>query len=175
MPKPPRYVPHRELPPYSYVPGLHPHPISDPRGHMHGHEESDVDQAGAIAFGFDLFNHGYYWEAHEAWEQAWVSAGRKGELADILKGLIKLAAAGVKAREGKAEGVRRHARRAEELFANGRVTNSFCGDWAKHAADIAVSADQLLNQSSESVVVVFGFCLELAMSFRNSFIDTNSE
>jgi hypothetical protein len=33
-----------------------------------------------------------------------------------LKGLIKLAAAGVKVREGRSEGVRRHAKRAEELF-----------------------------------------------------------
>jgi hypothetical protein len=24
------------LPPYSYVPGFTPHPVSDPRGHMHG-------------------------------------------------------------------------------------------------------------------------------------------
>lgn len=34
----------------------------------------------------------------------------------FLKGLIKLAAAGVKAREGKPAGTRSHARRAAELF-----------------------------------------------------------
>ena len=34
----------------------------------------------------------------------------------MLKGLIKLAAAGVKAREGRAAGVARHAKRAVELF-----------------------------------------------------------
>ena len=48
----------------------------------------------------DLLNHGFYWEAHEAWETLWHAAGRKGEIADFLKGLIKLAAAAVKAREG---------------------------------------------------------------------------
>lgn len=66
--------------------------------------------------GLDLFNYGYYWEAHEAWEAVWHAAGRRGLLGDFLKGLIKLAAAGVKVREGRTLGVVRHARRAEELF-----------------------------------------------------------
>ena len=69
-------------------------------------------------FGVDLFNHGYYWEAHEVWEGLWHACGRKGTLADFLKGLIRLAAAGVKAREGNPTGVIRHARRAEELFSH---------------------------------------------------------
>ena len=47
--------------------------------------------------GCDLFNHGYYWEAHETWEGLWNACGRSGTTADFLKGLIKLAAAGVKA------------------------------------------------------------------------------
>jgi predicted metal-dependent hydrolase len=67
-------------------------------------------------FGIDLFNHGYYWEAHESWEAVWHAAGRKGTAADFLKGLIKLAAAGVKAREGSAAGAQRHARRCRELL-----------------------------------------------------------
>jgi len=63
-----------------------------------------------------LFNAGYYWEAHEAWEGVWIAAGRKGLLADYVKGLIKLAAAGVKVREASAIGAQRHFARAEELF-----------------------------------------------------------
>ena len=63
-----------------------------------------------------MFNHGFYWEAHEAWEALWHAAGRRGATADFLKGLIKLAAAGVKAREGRAAGVRQHSQRAGELF-----------------------------------------------------------
>ncbi len=46
----------------------------------------------------------------------WKACGRRGTAADFLKGLIKLAAAGVKKREGRPEGVRRHGARAEELF-----------------------------------------------------------
>jgi len=67
-------------------------------------------------FGIDLFNHGFYWEAHEIWEQLWIACGRSGQEADFLKGLIKLAAAGVKVREGRPIGVQRHASRARELF-----------------------------------------------------------
>jgi len=55
--------------------------------------------------GIELFNHGYYWESHEVWESLWHAAGRTGPIADFLKGLIALAAAGVKVREGKAAGV----------------------------------------------------------------------
>jgi hypothetical protein len=66
--------------------------------------------------GCELFNHGYYWEAHETWESAWQACGRRGVLPDLLKGLIKLAAAGVKVREGRPIGVARHGARAGNLF-----------------------------------------------------------
>jgi hypothetical protein len=52
--------------------------------------------------GIDLFNFGYWWESHEAWEGLWRACGRRGPAADFLKGLIKLAAAGVKASTGTA-------------------------------------------------------------------------
>ena len=45
-----------------------------------------------------------YWEAHEAWEELWHACGRMGPTADFLRGLIKLAAAGVKVREGRPRG-----------------------------------------------------------------------
>src|SRR5437016_5797881 len=95
---PPRLVPERPFPPYSFVPGLFPHPISDPAGHSYGQPHPtplplDVDQWAANAdylFGIDLFNHGYYWEAHEVWEGLWHACGRAGILGDMLKGLIQL-------------------------------------------------------------------------------------
>jgi len=120
----PRYCPDRALPPYSYVPGLNPHPTSDPRGHsfgLHDPPANPLDEftfhaSATYLYAIDLFNHGFYWEAHEEWEALWHAAGRHGRTADFLKGLIKLAAAGVKAREGRAAGVRQHAQRAAELF-----------------------------------------------------------
>ena len=125
----PRLVPDAPLPPYSFVPGRHPHPVSDPAGHLFGKPPErpaapDPDrwqESRAFLHGVDLFNHGYYWEAHEAWESLWHACGRSGLAADFLKGLIKLAAAGVKAREGRPEGVRRHARRAHELLEQTRA------------------------------------------------------
>jgi Domain of unknown function (DUF309) len=47
--------------------------------------------------GIDLFNHGFYWGAHEAWEGLWVACGRRGPTATYLQAL-NLAAAGFKAR-----------------------------------------------------------------------------
>jgi hypothetical protein len=121
---PPRLVPGTAFPPYSYVTGRFPHPTRDPAGHSYGHPPPNpavIDPARWLEsqdylWGCDLFNHGYYWEAHEAWEGLWQACGRRGIEADFLKGLIKLAAAGVKCREGRADGVRRHAARAAELF-----------------------------------------------------------
>jgi hypothetical protein len=123
-PSRPRFVPERPLPPYTFVPGRSPHPVSDPRGHMHGRPAEapgPLDPARwwesrAYLYGIDLFNSGYFWEAHEVWEGLWRAAGCRGVTADFLKGLIKLAATGVKHLEGKAQGVRSHARRAAELW-----------------------------------------------------------
>lgn len=114
----------RPFPPYSYVPGSHPHPVSDPRGHMHGRQPQGVDPLDPAAcsasepyrYAIDLFNHGYYWEAHEVWEGLWLAAGRRGATAEVLQGLIKLAAAGVKVREGRPAGTHFLAQGARELF-----------------------------------------------------------
>ena len=115
------------FPPYSYVPGgPWPHPIRSPEGHMAGirpphppaiEPEDGWLRSAAYLRGLALFNAGYYWEAHESWEGLWHAHGRKGPVADVLKGLIKLAAAGVKVREGQPHGVATHARRAAALFA----------------------------------------------------------
>lgn len=66
--------------------------------------------------GIDLWNHGYYWEAHEAWEALWHAAGRKGPVADFFKGLIQLAVAGVKVRQGMEAAAMSHARRGRALL-----------------------------------------------------------
>jgi Domain of unknown function (DUF309) len=41
--------------------------------------------------GVELFNAGLYWEAHEAWEQAWIS-DRHGPDRGFYKGLVQVAA-----------------------------------------------------------------------------------
>ena len=162
---PPRYCLSRPLPPYSYVSGLSPHPTSDPRGHSFGHAATNVQPLDPASwssnadysYAIDLFNHGYYWEAHEAWESLWHAAGRRGDTADFLKGLIKLAAAGVKAREGRAAGVRQHARRAEELFgrtassaidSDGAVFGLCLANLIEKSLELAGSAERLAGDGS---------------------------
>jgi 1,4-alpha-glucan branching enzyme len=64
----------------------------------------------------DLFNEGFSWEAHEAWEQFWHAFGRTTPEARLVQGLIHLAAAAVKVREGKPAGVTKQTQRARELL-----------------------------------------------------------
>lgn len=113
----------RPLPAYAHTPRITPHPISDPAGHSFGqHAEPSSESTCPFTitdeylWGRRLFQHCYYWEAHEAWETLWITLGRTGPRADLVKALIKLAAAGVKMREGNREGYLRHLARAEELL-----------------------------------------------------------
>lgn len=117
----PRWLPEKSFPSYAYLPGRQPHPVRDPAGHSYHSEamplaaevslESDI-----FLSGLDLFNHGYYWEAHEAWEGLWQVADRGAPLRTLFKGLILLSAAGVKIREGKQAAAVRHAGRAAALL-----------------------------------------------------------
>jgi hypothetical protein len=164
-------LPERPFPPYSHVPGKFPHPLSDPAGHSFGHAAEKCEpltpenaaRHEEYLWGIQLFNHGYYWEAHETWEQVWHACGQKGPAADYLKGLIKLAAAGVKSREGRPEGVARHAKRALELFRQVQGSCPAASDdmpfgislrhLANTAQNIATQASELMNTSDSPVVI----------------------
>jgi hypothetical protein len=117
----PRCLPQKNFPPYAYLPGKKPHPVRDPTGHSYHVEHIPVAagpslDSDAFLWGLDLFNHGYYWEAHEAWEGLWQVVDRDGPLRMLLKGLILLSAAGIKIREGKHAAAVRHAGRAAALL-----------------------------------------------------------
>ncbi|NJC89172.1 MAG: DUF309 domain-containing protein [Desulfuromonas sp.] len=105
---PPRYT-RRPFPPYRYLPfqgsGTLPHPRNDPGGHSYDAEEDylphfttdDWPGCEPYLYGIDLFNHGYWWEAHEALETVWVAAGqRETQCGIFVQGLIQLAAAQLK-------------------------------------------------------------------------------
>jgi hypothetical protein len=100
----PRYASHVALPPYRYIPGLNPHPRRDPRGHQYGRVEAPVAFTPASEWrrnetyrhGVDLFNHAYFWEAHEAWEGLWHAAVSDATCRDYLKGMIQCAGAMLK-------------------------------------------------------------------------------
>ncbi len=110
-----RYVPDRVLPAYAFLPGRAPHPRRDPAGHSYGVADEVVpyrdaaewrDNA-AYLWGGDLYNLGYPWEAHEAWEGVWLVARDAGDERQtaFVQGLIQCAAACVKARIDQPRGV----------------------------------------------------------------------
>ncbi len=115
------------LPNYTYIPGSStPHPVRHPQGHSHGRKNRTVKPLAAEAWqenrsfllAIDYFNHGYYWEAHEEWDRLLKASGIDTLVGKFLKGLVKMAAAGVKVREHSIHGVRRHAASAGEVFAD---------------------------------------------------------
>ncbi|HEX5269423.1 MAG TPA: DUF309 domain-containing protein [Gemmataceae bacterium] len=167
----PRLVPDALFPAYSFVPGRFPHPVSDPAGHSYGAvapaapvlvPERWADNLRYL-FGIDLFNAGYYWEAHEAWESLWHVCGRTGRTADFLKGLIKLAAAGVKVREDRPQGAAGHARAAADLFRRTgapqeRYLGLPLGELIDFAEAIATDAPTATDPAAP-VEIVFRFAL----------------
>jgi hypothetical protein len=116
---PPRYS-RRPLPPYRHLPGETPHPLKDPAGHSFGRQEPEPEllppdrwrEMEPYLYGIDLFNAGYFWEAHEVWEGLW----RVGDMASaqvrFLQALIQTAAACLKARGGNTAGVAKLRERA---------------------------------------------------------------
>jgi uncharacterized protein len=134
-----RLLPSAELPRYTHVTGSGtPHPYRDPRGHSYNRrpgppkalQEDRWAENRSYLLGLDYFNLGFYWEAHDEWDRLWRASGPDTMVGQFLKGLVKLAAAGMKVREESIHGVRRHAASAGEVFADVAAqadTDSFCG------------------------------------------------
>ena len=99
-----RFLPGRPFPPYAYLPGRDPHPTGDPRGHSFGRDETPPNWLAPerwrenedYLFGCDLYNFGYLWEAHEAWEGLWHVSKHEADQAEFLQGLIQCSAASLK-------------------------------------------------------------------------------
>jgi len=70
---------------------------------------SPADWAQSIdyLYGCDLYNHAYWWEAHEAWEGLWQLTDKGGIQGRFLKGLIQASACHLKRFLGHANGVER--------------------------------------------------------------------
>lgn len=112
---PPRWT-ERPFPPYAFLPGRDPHPTRDTRGHSYS-TEPEVPPAALppdrwrdspdYLWGADLYNHGYLWEAHEAWEGLWHASKGDRVQADFLQGLIQCAAAALKVPMDQPRGLER--------------------------------------------------------------------
>jgi predicted metal-dependent hydrolase len=69
---------------------------------LHGAAYQTCVYSIAYLTGISLFNSGYYWHAHEAWEDCWRTAQPAD--ADFYQGLIQAAAALVKWHQGNRHG-----------------------------------------------------------------------
>lgn len=120
-----RYVAERAFPHYAFLPGRDPHPTRDPDGHSFGAAEEPCRrlaparwrESTPYLWGVDLYNHGYLWEAHEAWEGLWHASKADPTQACYLQGLIQCAAAWLKIPMGQPRGVERLSALALEKLA----------------------------------------------------------
>ena len=107
----------RPFPPYAFVPGEHPHPTRDPRGHSYSAEAGEAavpsiepeDWSDSVdyLYGADLYNAGFLWEAHEAWEGLWHVSKHDPDQAQFIQGLIQCAAGCLKIRMGQPRGMQK--------------------------------------------------------------------
>ncbi len=106
------------FPSYRFIPGKSPHPTAHPDGHSYrpaGTPEPHVDlprpedwaASDTYLLATDLYNHGYWWEAHETWEALWQVSDKGGVQGRFLQGLIQLAACHLKWHMGHLDGVAR--------------------------------------------------------------------
>lgn len=130
-----RHVPDIPLPPRRHVPGA-----GTPRPELAMPAPSPLELSGwrdhrGLAFGFDLLDRGYDWEAHEVWESAW-QLTPDGPARELLRGLIQLAAARLQHRLGKSDGAARLRERAAghlRAAATGAGRPIACGVWVDDA------------------------------------------
>jgi predicted metal-dependent hydrolase len=119
-----RYLHGRAFPPYAFLPGRDPHPTRDPQGHSFAHEEPAPPflpperwrESAPYLWGADLYNHGFLWEAHEAWEGLWHVSKPDRIQALFLQGLIQCAAAWLKIAMEQPQGLTRLSALALEKF-----------------------------------------------------------
>jgi hypothetical protein len=110
----------RPFPGYRHLPGTTPHPERSPEGHTYRVQELPARPLTGngwaenedFLFGVDLFNAGYFWEAHRHWERLWALEETPPEIRRFLRAIIQTAAACLKARQGRTAGARKLLDRA---------------------------------------------------------------
>lgn len=107
----PRYT-KRALPGYRHLPFHNAHPFLDKEGHSFGEKllppdsftTDDWQRCEAYLYSIDLFNHGFWWEAHERLKLVSIGAGRESKTGQFVQGLVQIAAALLKHFMGEQEG-----------------------------------------------------------------------
>ena len=121
------------LPARKFIPGKGIHPRKDPRGsHIPPLPLSTVKfspetwrESIHYLYAIDLFNLGYWWEAHEVLEDLWIETGRHTPVATFIQGIIQISAALLKDSQSVARGARRLS--AKGLSKIRRQTGVFLG------------------------------------------------
>ena len=123
------------FPPYRYVPGLQPHPLAHEGGHRCagapaiGAWTADLPLERDVAWlgGLDLFDHRYFWESHELWEQRWHQVDRGHPTRDLLQGMIQAAATVLRLHAGDARAAGRLLGRVELRLGAVAAVGPGCG------------------------------------------------
>lgn len=123
-----RHLPKIPLPHYRYLPGQVPkdeHRQDIPTFKLQKLNEETCKKNEAYLYGIDLFNHEFYYEAHEVWEELWLETGRKCPEGLFLQALIQLSAAQLKMRMKEEKPAQRLFRLASENL--GKLPSFFLG------------------------------------------------
>jgi len=89
------------FPERKYLPGESIHPSKHPEGSHIPEVPSDMTtfdidtwrHSQPYLYAIDLFNFGYWWEAHEVLEDLWVQTGKTTVIAKFIQGIIQISAA----------------------------------------------------------------------------------
>lgn len=111
-------------PPEPHLPGISPRPAEDHfdalKATLEGCETPEALAASAcFQAGFDAFDLGYYWEAHELWEPVWIRLSAESPEKALVQGLIQLANAALKRRMGRLKAADRILMLADAALAQG--------------------------------------------------------
>jgi len=77
-------------------------------------ENLDWRKDARFLYAADLFDHRYYWEAHEQWEALWHFADPDGDTRAVLQSLIQIAASMLQHHMGSSRGASALLERAAE-------------------------------------------------------------
>lgn len=152
----------RDFPPYRHEPGRTPHPERSPKGYRYGRPPRPLDADACLLtrddwrgnddylYGVDLFNAGYFWEAHAVWEELWVESS-SDETRAFLQSLIQLAAGCLKRSTGEPAGARKlfaSALSRLERLTKGSPSRTFAG------IDLRALRDGLEDPESGAIHIV---------------------
>ena len=125
---PERYCSERTLPARAFLPGFSPagsRPEESRDDSSWNGQATTLGAAAGFRWGLDLFNGGFYWEAHETWEALWMQANADTACRFYLQGLIQFAAAMLKSRRGQWRSFDSLYSRASEKFSGAAVGEGY--------------------------------------------------